>query len=111
MIEFWWCCLNPRERNLVLFLLPRFAFVGSYIKQDDYNLYWAVQGYLPNNAMVVFFQRTYGLTPGTIDDGEGGTIPVYFFDLSYWSQVTVFSHTDAFICAQPCKILRFSVMH
>lgn len=108
LFDKWWCCLNPRERNALTALLPYFAFAGSYVRQDVFYTYWLALGFAPDNAMVVWFISIYALIAGTVDDGSGGTIDVFFFDLVWWSQMYTFSLTDGFICAMPCRILTYS---
>jgi len=104
----WWCCLNPRERNALTALLPYFAFAGSYIRQDTFYLYWYALGFAPDNAMVEWFISIYALQAGEIPNGEEPPIPVFFFELVWWSQFYAFSLTDDFLCTEPCRILTYS---
>jgi hypothetical protein len=54
------------------------------------------------------FIRSYNMEAGVISCGEDCEIEVYFLDLTFWAEVYTFSLTDAFICSEPCEILRWT---
>lgn len=106
-IDLWWCCLNPRERNLVILMLPFFSSTDAYFPRASFDAYWASVGMSGTGAMAMAFINLYALTEGVHPLPGGGEIPVLFYDIGYWTQVLAFSITAAFTCTEPCKVLTF----
>jgi len=105
--EFWWCCLNPRERNLLMLMLPFFSFAGAYFLKSAWDTYWLTQGLTSASELAEWFEIVYDLTEGTISpDGETVT-EVLFFGMTFWPAFYAFSLTDDFICTEECLYLRF----
>lgn len=109
MIPFnlWWCCLNPRERNMAIALLPFFLGSGSYVYRSVYDAAWSGTGFSPTGTMSNTFIQQFSLTPGTVSPDGETVIEVLFFGLDFWSQLLAFSLTPDFICSEPCQIVTF----
>lgn len=103
----YWCCLNPRERQMITLLIGAFAVNPEYVTQATYTVFTFLTGRAAFILMNAQFLITYGLTEGEIINEDGLPVPVVFFDLEQWSEFYAFSLTDDFICLAPCKFLTF----
>ncbi len=103
----WWCCLHPRERNMITLLIAAYITNPAYILRTAYDLLIFVTGRAAFINMNAQFEITYGLTPGTILDPDGVPIDVVFFDELQWPVFLAFSLTPEFICAAQCKLFTF----
>lgn len=106
-ISLFWCCLNPRERNVLTALLAFYALGTGYITEDEYTVLWATQGYLTTNKLVVVFDQTYGLRKSQITDIEGNVIDIRVFDGWFWPALVIFSFENGLFCANKCSYLTF----
>lgn len=106
--DLWWCCLNPRERNTIQFLLVAYLSNSEYITETNYIVIATVTGLGSFIKMNEFFIAHYGLTAGVILDEEGLPVSVFFFDTVLWPAFAAFALTDGFICAEPCEQLTYS---
>lgn len=104
----WWCCLNPRERSAITQLTVAFFANEEYITQEGYTFVAFTSGLASFSKLNEYFIQHYGLTSGIILDEEGLPVSVFFFDPELWSALLDFAFTDAYICANPCKLLTFS---
>jgi hypothetical protein len=104
----WWCCLNPRERNALQYLVVAYASNPSYIEQSAYSIIAFITGLASLTEVNEFFITHYSLVSGIILDPEGNPISVYYFDGEFWPALLVFSLTGEFFCAAPCKVLVFN---
>lgn len=107
---FWWCCENPREKNLLTLLLGSFAFAGSYVLKSSFDYYWLALGFVPEvDAVPVDFVTRYRLIIGIVPGTEEDPVPCYFFDIDFWSVFYYFSLSDDFLCGGLCEVLTFCV--
>jgi len=107
-ITHWWCCLKPTER--AVFTAGAYA-IGSglnYITVEAWDILWLSAFGESALERAEIFKHSYGLTEGVIPCGEDCVKPVYFLNMAYWTEVYLFSLTDAFVCTAPCKVLAFS---
>jgi len=102
-IEIWWCCLDPVEQAAFAYGAASVGVGQTYMFAATFDALWlAAVGKSPLEREDIF-KVSYGLTPGEISCGEDCFIDVYFLDMEYWTQIYIFSLTDAFICSEPCK--------
>lgn len=104
-IELWFCCLNANEK--AAFSMGGYA-VGAgnwYVRKDLFDAIWLIDinGSILNRKSL--FIDYHGMSSGTIPDGDGGEIEVYFLDPEVWYPVYLFTLTDAFLCPDPCPQL------
>jgi len=107
-ITSWWCCLKPTERAAFALGAASIGTGQTYIYGATFDAVWLTA--FGESALIraEIFKSSYGLTAGVISCGDDCFIDVYFMDMAYWTEVYLFSLTDAFICVEPCKILTFS---
>jgi len=106
-INRWWCCQNPRERNMTVFLIGAYVANDEYVTLAQYTVFSFLTGMAALSLLSASYVERYGLEYGSIIDGEGNPTAVYFFDAEQWAEFYVFSLTDAFICTSPCQLLTF----
>lgn len=106
--KLFWCCLNPRERDLLTLCLFRFVVSPGYMMKTEFDSYWLTMGFSPASELARQFVADYRLTLTVVTVAEEEEVEVYTFDAAVMSLLYEFSLTDDFICAEPCFILRYS---
>lgn len=101
----WWCCLNPRERNSIVFCVTNYLVNPTYIGRETFDLAMAVTGESSNILMFEYFMTFYGLEYTLIPCGEDCFIDAVVFVGDFWPLMAAFVLEPEFICAQPCKLL------
>lgn len=105
--KFWWCCLNPRERNTLIALVVAWLTNPTYIGRASFDIIVTVSGENASIKMLDWFMLFYGLEYQLIPCGEDCFIDAVVFTSGLWAQLALFSTTDDFICTTPCKIRTF----
>lgn len=103
----WACCLNPRERGMIVELESAYLLVPTFITKAEYELLWAARGYSLSNPIVVAFNTLYGLTYAEIPIPPLDEVPVYLFDVVTWAFIKDAADHGVFDCPQKCKLLTF----
>jgi len=103
----WWCCLRPEERNTLSVLASLWFINPTYVHRDVYVALTVSTGLASSIKMLEQFEIFYGLEHQIIPCGEDCEIDAEVFLTDWWSQLYVFSQTDKFVCAAPCKYLTF----
>lgn len=106
-IEKWWCCLPTKEQTAFALGASSIGTGQTFVYKATFDALWlfGTGGSLLIRSEI--FINYYHMTPGVISCGEDCEIEVYFLDMAYWSEVYAFSLTDAYICSEPCAILRW----
>lgn len=78
--------------------VPKIAFDGLWAAFETDRAAWRRE----------LFLFEYQLTYGEVDMGDGEILEVYFFDLSFWPELAVYSVEVGLNCAAKCKFLTFT---
>jgi len=104
----WWCCLNPRERNMVSALIVEWLTNDEFITLESYTILAFTFGLAALTEVNAYFIIHYGLTEGIWIDPDNNPVQVLYFDSTLWPSFYAFSLTDDFVCLEPCELLTFS---
>lgn len=106
-ISWWWCCLNPREKNTLLGIMPFFTISGSFIEATTFRAICVITGELSNSELFENFINTYLLTHGYIEVPDEPPLEVYYFDTLFYVQLAAFLLTTEAACTEPCGLRPF----
>lgn len=106
--KIWWCCLNPVERNISTALILIYSSLAGFVTVSEYEALWAASGVGSPLKRGEAYRASYWLEPGVWDPSGEDPIDVYYFDLVFWLEFSVFFFSPDSSCAGGCKILDFT---
>jgi len=101
----WWCCLNPKELNSLVFCGTNYLINPTYIGRETFDAAMAFTGLMASSIELAQFMHFYGLQYELIPCGEDCFIDAVVFIDGFWPMFAVFMGTSDFICPEPCKLL------
>jgi hypothetical protein len=106
---YFWCCLNPAERDILRNLTDFWRLSSDLIPKTYFDNLW--NALVPDESKEerkVVFLEYYPLVAGT-EEGDEGDVDVYYFEpREFWATCSEWIADPSSFCPEPCFILRYS---